>query len=40
MIGVENVPEDLRVEQVIGEEWVWPSDPRTAQMERAREAAE
>ena len=40
MIGIENVPEDLRVEQVIGEEWVWPNDPRTAQMEAAREAAE
>lgn len=40
MIGIDNVPEKLRVEQVIGEEWVWPNDPRTAQMEEARQAAE
>ena len=43
-IGIGNVPEELRVEQVIGEEWVWPNDPRTAQMaaarDQAREAAE
>ena len=34
MIGIENVPQQLRVEQVIGEDWTWPSDPRVAQMER------
>lgn len=28
MIGIDNVPAHLRVEQVIGQEWVWPSDPR------------
>jgi phenylpropionate dioxygenase-like ring-hydroxylating dioxygenase large terminal subunit len=28
MIGVENIPAELRVEQVIGEDWIWPSDPR------------
>jgi hypothetical protein len=44
MIGVDNVPRNLRVEQVIGDAWVWPNDPRPAQMERdmagSREAAE
>ena len=44
MIGVDNVPEDLRVEQVIGNEWVWPNDPRREEMRDqltgAREAAE
>jgi hypothetical protein len=34
MIGPENVPEHLRVEPVIGTEWVWPNDPRASQMER------
>lgn len=28
MIGVENIPSELRVEQVIGENWVYPNDPR------------
>ncbi len=32
MIGLDRVPKELAVEQVIGEEWVWPNDPRTAQM--------
>jgi len=44
MIGAGNVPENLRVDPVIGEEWVWPGDPRTdqmrAQMDAAQEAAE
>jgi hypothetical protein len=44
MIGIDNVPEHLRVEQVIGSEWVWPNDPRREQMKRdmaeAAEAAE
>ena len=44
MIGIDNVPEHLRVEQVIGSEWVWPNEPRLAQMQRdmglAAEAAE
>lgn len=44
MIGIENVPEHLRVKQVIGDEWTWPNDPRIAQMQReqgsTREAAE
>ena len=33
MIGIDNIPEELRVEQVIGDEWVYPNDPRLAQME-------
>ncbi|MDA1074896.1 MAG: aromatic ring-hydroxylating dioxygenase subunit alpha [Proteobacteria bacterium] len=28
MIGFDNIPEDLRVAQVIGEEWLHPNDPR------------
>jgi phenylpropionate dioxygenase-like ring-hydroxylating dioxygenase large terminal subunit len=34
MIGAANVPPALRTEPVIGPEWVWPNDPRVAQMER------
>ena len=37
MIGADKVPPALRAEPVIGPEWVWPNDPRLAQM--AREAA-
>jgi hypothetical protein len=42
MIGISNVPAHLRVDQVIGPEWVWPNDPRSAQMAREidRAAAE
>ena len=32
MIGVENIPEELRVAQVIGDEWIYPNDPRLEQM--------
>jgi len=32
MIGVDNIPPELRVEQVIGEEWIYPNDPRLAQL--------
>ena len=28
MIGLENIPEELRVKQVLGENWVYPNDPR------------
>lgn len=35
MIGTGNVPEHLRVDQVIGDEWVWPNDPRRAEMDAA-----
>jgi hypothetical protein len=30
MIGLENVPQDLKVNQVIGDEWIFPNDPRLA----------
>jgi nitrite reductase/ring-hydroxylating ferredoxin subunit len=32
MIGIDNIPEELRVEQVIGDEWIYPNDPRLAQL--------
>jgi hypothetical protein len=32
MIGTQNIPEELRVKQVIGKEWIYPNDPRVAQM--------
>ena len=28
MIGIENIPEELRVAQVMGDEWLMPNDPR------------
>ncbi len=28
LIGIENIPEELRVEQVMGDEWLMPNDPR------------
>lgn len=30
VIGVENIPEELRVAQVIGDGWIYPNDPRLA----------
>ncbi len=30
LIGIENIPPELRVEQVIGDEWIYPNDPRRA----------
>lgn len=35
MIGIDNMPPELRVEQVIGEQWMYPNDPRLAQMNQA-----
>lgn len=32
MIGIDNIPEELRVAQVIGEEWMYPNDPRVNQL--------
>ncbi|MFK7975238.1 MAG: aromatic ring-hydroxylating dioxygenase subunit alpha [Halioglobus sp.] len=32
MIGAENIPPDLRVEPVIGPEWIYPNDPRLDEM--------
>ena len=28
LIGIENIPPELRVAQVIGDEWIYPNDPR------------
>jgi phenylpropionate dioxygenase-like ring-hydroxylating dioxygenase large terminal subunit len=28
LIGIENIPTELRVAQVIGDEWIYPNDPR------------
>ena len=30
VIGIESIPPELRVEQVIGDEWMYPNDPRVA----------
>jgi len=32
MIGIENIPPELRVQQVIGDEWLFPNDPRVEEM--------
>lgn len=32
MIGPDNIPPELRVEQVIGDEWLFPNDPRLAEL--------
>ncbi len=32
MIGIDNIPQHLRVAQVIGEEWIYPNDPRIIEM--------
>jgi phenylpropionate dioxygenase-like ring-hydroxylating dioxygenase large terminal subunit len=32
MIGIDNVPAELRVQQVIGDEWIYPNDPRLQEM--------
>ena len=39
MIGVDNIPEELRVAQVIGEEWIYPNDPRIALSQPERVAS-
>lgn len=35
IIGIENVPEELRVAQVLGNEWLMPNDPRLAEIHEA-----
>jgi phenylpropionate dioxygenase-like ring-hydroxylating dioxygenase large terminal subunit len=35
MIGIDNIPEELRVQQVIGDEWIYPNDPRLDLMQSA-----
>ena len=37
LIGIENIPEELRVAQVMGEEWLYPNDPRIDLMRKAME---
>lgn len=32
MIGIDNIPPELRVAQVIGDEWIYPNDPRLDQL--------
>jgi phenylpropionate dioxygenase-like ring-hydroxylating dioxygenase large terminal subunit len=32
MIGIDKIPQELRVQQVIGDEWLYPSDPRLEEM--------
>ena len=31
-IGLDSIPPELAVEQVINEDWVYPNDPRLAQI--------
>lgn len=40
VIGIDRVPQELRVGQVLGEEWMHPNDPRLAQLHDAQQAAE
>ena len=39
MIGIDNIPPELRVEQVIDERWIFPNDPRVAQMQAEKAAS-
>lgn len=38
LIGVENIPPELRVKQAIGEDWIYPNDPRLAELSQAMAA--
>ena len=38
IIGPENIPEELRVAQVMGDEWLMPNEPRLAQMQQEMSA--
>ncbi len=33
VIGIENIPEELRVGQVMGDEWLMPNEPRLKEMQ-------
>ena len=37
LIGIDDVPEELRVEPVIGDEWIHPNDPRLAEIASAED---
>jgi len=39
IIGIDKIPPELRVPQVIGDEWLYPNDPRVAQMRSDASAA-
>ncbi len=39
MIGIENIPPELRVAQVIGEEWMYPNDPRLEEIAKMQAEA-
>lgn len=32
LIGIDNIPEELRVKQVISDDWIYPNDPRVEQL--------
>ena len=34
MIGLDNIPAELAVQQVISEEWVYPNDPRISALQQ------
>ena len=36
MIGAERIPPDLRVAQVIGDDWIYPNDPRLEELGNPR----
>lgn len=40
MIGIDNIPDELRVAQVIGNEWIYPNDPRVELSASERDRAE
>jgi len=35
MIGIDNIPPELRVQQVLGEDWMYPNDPRVAELNQS-----
>ena len=39
MIGIDNIPPELRVAQVIDERWMHPSDPRIEEMDEQNSAS-
>ena len=32
IVAIDNIPQELRVEQVIGDQWIYPNDPRLKQV--------
>jgi hypothetical protein len=33
MISIDNIRDELRVQQVIRDDWIYPNDPRIAQLD-------